>query len=51
VGLIEHLRLEVTGGWAFDRSFGTGQNPLNSSADRLLIEPGAFLSLGLTRRF
>jgi hypothetical protein len=51
VSLIGHLTLDVSGGYAFDRSFGTGQNPLNSSTDRLLVEPGAFLSVGLTRRF
>ena len=51
VRLVEQVTLDVSGGWAFDRSFGTGRNALNSSTDRLLVEPGAFLAVGVSRRF
>jgi hypothetical protein len=51
VRLVEQVTLDVSGGWAFDRSFGTGRNPLNASTDRLVVEPGAFLSVGVGRRF
>jgi hypothetical protein len=49
--VLDRLNLEVTTGHAFDRSFGTGASPLNSSTDQLRIGSGAFLAAGVSGRF
>jgi hypothetical protein len=49
--LSPHVTWETNGGYAFDRSYGTGERWLHDLDDRVRLEPGPFLSTGLRIRF
>ena len=40
----ERCALDLSGGHAFDRSFGSGHSPINFTANHLTIDSGAFIS-------
>lgn len=45
--IAERLSLDLSGGYAFDRSFGAGRNPLHYKYDRVDVASGGFLSAWL----
>jgi hypothetical protein len=50
--LFRHATLDVSGGYAFDRYFGVGQNQIGGNlSDQVNVDPGAFLSASVRYRF
>jgi Domain of unknown function (DUF6268) len=47
----QHASLEMNGGYAFDRSYGVGQNQVNNLYDQVNIAAGAFVSANFRIRF
>jgi len=45
--IAERLTLDISGGYAFDRNFGSGRNALNLRYDKIDIASGGFLSAWL----
>ena len=49
--LAEHFTLDLSGGYAFNRSSGVGRNSIRYKSDRLDIRSGAYLSAWLLLQF
>lgn len=43
--ITDRLTADVSSGYAFDRQFGTGRNPLDFKTDRVAVASGAYLGL------
>jgi outer membrane receptor for monomeric catechols len=49
--LLRNLKLDVNGGYAFDRRYGEGRNQTSGLYDRVDVSSGAFLGLKLNWKF